>query len=222
MLLEIIAHTPSRLIIGALAGAAVAILLAALLGWHALRRLLNVPRVPRPPSMYVVLVALWTGVVGLAGAAVAMALLLRDHQPVETPTRLAEVRCQAVGPDRVQLELRAAVAGKTASAADPERYEVSGDACVVSLVLVELRPSLGFLGPTHLLRIGGVGSSASARERPSMNPSWLTPRAQSGMAPIDLLVQGARTVSLPVPAGGDRFYLTASPDGPALEKAGQT
>ncbi|HVR63065.1 MAG TPA: hypothetical protein VMU50_14280, partial [Polyangia bacterium] len=170
MLLEIIAQTPSRLIVGALAGAAVAILLAAVLGWHALRRLLDVPRVPRPLSMYVVLTALWTAVAGVSGAAVTMALLLRDHRPVEAPTRLAELRCQAIGPDRVQIELRPAMAGKTASAAEPERYEVPGDACLVSVVLVDLRPQLGFLGPTHLLRIGGIGSPASARERPSVNP----------------------------------------------------
>ena len=222
MLLETIAHTPSRLIIGALAGAAVAVLLTALLGWHAIRRLFNVPRVPRAPAMYVVLVALWTAVLAVSCAAVAMAFLLRDHQPVEGPTRLAELRCQAVGPNRVQVELRAAPVRKTAGAADPERHEVPGDACVVSVVLVDLRPTLSFLGPIHLARIGRAGSPASARERPSINPRWLMPLAPPGIAPVDLLVQGVREFSLRLPAGGDRFYLTASPDGPALEKVGQT
>ena len=216
-MLEVISHTPSRLIAGALAGAALALLLAVVLGWHALRRLFNVPRVPRPPAMYVVLVALWTAVAALSGAAVAMALLLRDHRATDVRARLAEVHCQTLGPDRVQVELKAAPA--LAGVADPERYEVPGDSCVVSVVLVDLRPGLHILGPTRLLRFSGVGSQASTRERPSLNPDWLTPRAPGRLLPVNLLVQDARTVSLPVPAGGERFYLLALPDGPVLEKA---
>ncbi len=178
-MLEVISHTPSRLIIGATVGALIAVLLAGLLGWHALRRLFNVPRVPRPKAMYVVL--------------------------------------QAVGAGRVQVELTASPPAK--GAPDPERYEIPGDSCLVSVVLVDLWPSLRILGPTRLWRVAGVGSQANARARPSVNPDWLTPRASQGLTPVDLLVHDARKVSLPVPAGGERFYLLASPDGPALEKA---
>jgi hypothetical protein len=84
---------------------------------------------------------------------------------------------------------------------------------------VDLRSGLGILGPTRLSRIEGVGSQAGALERPRVNPEWLTPRASPRLAPINLLVHDARQTSLSVPVGGERFYLLASPSGPALEKA---
>lgn len=195
-------------------GGALAVLLAVVLGWHALRRLFNVPRVPRPRAMYVVLVALWAAVVALSGAAVAMALLLRDHQAADGRTRLGEVRCQVLGADRVEVELTAV----PARVGDPERYQVAGDSCLISVVLVDLRPQLSILGPTRLWRIAGVGSQASARLRPSVNPEWLTPDGWPHLRPVNLLVAGTRQISLPVPAGGERFYLLTSPDGPTLEK----
>ncbi|HXI60172.1 MAG TPA: hypothetical protein VNO55_29110 [Polyangia bacterium] len=222
-MLQVISHTPSRLIIGALVGAAVAVLLAAVLGWHALRRLFGVPRVPRPRATYMALVTLWAGMLALSGAAVVMALLLRDHQAVDGRTRLAELRCQAVGPGRVQMELTTTPSSATdqpsAPALAPERYEIQGDACVVSVMQIDLRSGLGILGPTRLSRIEGVGSQTGALERPRVNPEWLTPRASQRLAPINLLVHDARQTSLSVPAGGERFYLLASPSGPALEKA---
>ncbi|HEY2901562.1 MAG TPA: hypothetical protein VGL59_13355 [Polyangia bacterium] len=225
--LEIISHAPARLTIGALIGGSLALMLAAVLGWHALRRLFSVPRVPRPPATYVALVILWAAMVAVSGASVAVALLLRDHQAVDGRTRLAELRCQAVAPGRVQMELTTPSPHPTDQPTGPERYEIQGDACVVSVVLVDLRSGLQILGPTRLSRIEVIGSQAGAPAetiartigRPRVNPGWLTPHASERMVPINLLVNDTRQTSLSVPADGEPFYLVASPSGPALEKA---
>ncbi|HEX3697893.1 MAG TPA: hypothetical protein VH374_21145 [Polyangia bacterium] len=207
-------------------GGSLALLLAAVLGWHALRRLFGVPRVPRPPATYVALVILWAATVAVSGASVAVALLLRDHQAVDGRARLAELRCQAVAPGRVQMELTTPSPHPAGQPAGPERYEIQGDACVVSVVLVDLRSGLQILGPTQLSRIEVVGSQtgalagtgAGAVRRRRVNPGWLTPGTSQQMAPINLLVNDTRQISLSVPADGEPFYLVASPNGPALEK----
>jgi hypothetical protein len=213
--LAIVNQAPSKLIAGAIVGGSLALLLAVVLGWHALRWLFGVPRVPRPRSTYVVLVALWAAMVAVSGAAVVVGLLLRDHQAVDSRTRLAELRCQTVTPDRVAVELTTLPGGVARS----ERYEMQGDSCAVSVVLVNLRPSLRLLGPTWLSRIAEVGSPAGSLVRAHVNPDWLTPPAAGRIRPLDLLIHDTQKTTLAVPAGGARFFLLASPEGASLEKA---
>jgi len=203
-----IAQVPGKLLCGALVGLALAAALTLLLGWHGLRRMFGVPRVPRPRAMYVVLGGFWLALVVGCSAAVATIVLLRDYRRVDRPTELAEVSCAPTGQDRAQLQLR-----PTPPAA-PERYDVPGDACVVWVEQVELRSGLGSLGVHALSRVERVGPIA----RPVVNPGWLTPRPPRARGFVDLVVRRAATIPVAVPRGaGGRLVLVSSPSGPTVQ-----
>jgi hypothetical protein len=200
----ILSHVPLKLLCVALVGLAAVAFLTVVLGWHALRRLFDVPRVPKPSAMYLALGALWIGVVIIGAASLATIAMLRDHRPVDAPTTLADVRCEPVGPDRVRLELR------TSPAAAPETYEVPGDAnaCTVWVRQVVLRPGLGLLGVRVLSRIEGVGPVRF-------------PAAAYGYRFIDLVAR--RTEALPVAVPPDaqlHSVLVSSLSGPVLTNGG--
>src|SRR5262245_31755458 len=202
-----LAQVPGKLLFIALVGVALTGALTLLLAWHALRRLFGVPRVPRPPAMYVALTGFWMALVAICSAAIAMIALLRDYRRVDQATELAEVRCAPVGQDRVQMELR------PAPLASPERYEVAGDACIVWVNRVELRPGLGRFGLHALSRIEAVGPIA----RPSANPAWLTPHPKRAHRLVNLLFRSAQLVPVAVPRdSGARVVLVSSPTGPVI------
>src|SRR5580692_11807876 len=167
-MIALFSHAPLRLVVGAIAGAALAAILAAQLGWHAYRRLFGVPRVPRGRATYVVMAALWGGLLAACGAAVVMALMLRDQQPVDAGHPLVELRCEAIAPGHLRVEL------SSPPSPTPEHYDLEGDACVVSVVAVELRPALRILGLRELARVDGVGPLP----RPRVNAEWLTPHPE--------------------------------------------
>jgi hypothetical protein len=205
-----LAQVPGTLLYGAIAAMTMAAVLTMLLGWHALRRLLGIPRVPRPRAMYVVLGGFWIALVAACSAAVATIAMLRDYRPVDRATALAEVRCAPVGLDRAEAELRAA------PAAPPERYQVEGDACIVWVNQVELRPGLGRFGVRALSRVEGVGPIA----RPGANPDWLTPRPQGPRGLVNLLVRRTETVPVAVPLDASaRLTIVSSPSGPTVRQS---
>jgi hypothetical protein len=208
-MIALFSHVPGRLLGVALVGAALGALLAAHLGWHALRRLFGIPHIPRGRSSYVLMAVLWGGLVALCGGSLAIARMLRDHQPVDGRTPLAELRCQAVAPGRLQMQLVAPPSRAL------ERYDLQGEACVVSVVEVELRPWLGILGMRQLSRVDGVGASP----RPLANAEWLTPRPGRPRRFLDVLVRDTRTVPLAVPADASpRLLIVPSRDGPLLTR----
>jgi hypothetical protein len=196
-----------------LGGAAVVVILTAfltiVLGWHAARRIWDVPRVPRPAALYVVLGALWLGF-GLGCAAIAFGIvLLRDHALADGRTPLAEVRCAKLSPARVRVEL---VAPNTAAV---ERYELDGDACSLQVRKLGLRAPWRILGLDPLLRIERVGHES----RPLANPAWLTPREPGGAGLVNVLVQESRAVPIVIPPdqpGRQRLVSTADGE-PKLE-----
>ena len=206
-MIAVFSHSPVRLVVVAIVGAVLVAMLAAHLGWHGLRRLFGVPRVPRGRATYVVMVALWSGLAAACSAAVLMALMLRDHQPAEDGHPLVELRCETIAPDHLQVELTAP------TSLTPERYDLGGDTCVVSVVEVELRSGLRILGLRQLARVDSVGS----RPRPRANADWLTPRPGQEGRLLNLLVRRTQRVSVVVPADAQQHFLVvASPGGPAL------
>jgi hypothetical protein len=203
-----LAQVPGTLLATVLIGGALTVALTALLAWHAARRLLDIPRVPKPPAMYVALGGCWLALVAGCAAAIATIVLLRDYRRVDSPTELAEVRCTPTGEDRAQVDLRP---GPLAPA---ERYEVEADGCVVWVNHVELRPGLSALGVRALSRVEGVGTFA----RRAVNPTWLRPRAQQQGRFVNLLVRRAETVPVAVPmTTGTRVVLVSSPGGPVIQ-----
>jgi hypothetical protein len=199
------------------AGAAVAIVLtavvSALLAWHGLRRVLDIPRVPRPRAMYWALAVVWAVLATACAGTVMAAFLLRDHERLVGRTQIGELRCEATGPGRVRVEL------KTAKPSGPaaERYDIDGDACVVSVREVELRPGLRALGIHDLARVYGVGPEAL----PTAGPSWLTLDTAGGARLLGLVVRRTHAVPVVVPADPkQRFVLVAAPGrDPVLEPA---
>jgi hypothetical protein len=208
----LLAETPARLIGGAAAAIALTATVSILIVRHALRRLLDVPRIPRSRAIYYLLAAAWGLLVTCAAATAMAALLLRDLRPLDGRTAIGEVTCQATAPGhlRAEVTLRAPVA------AAPERYDIQGEACVVSVLEVELRPGLRALGLDVLARVDGVG----ALVRPSTNPRWLTPDDRPSARLLGLVVRRTRATPIVVPPDPkQRFVLVAAPgQDPALER----
>jgi hypothetical protein len=208
---EILRQVPAKLLWCALLAVLFGAALTLLLGWHGIRRMAGIPRVTRPREMYVALSTLWLVLVTTGLAAIGTMFLLRDHRRVDGRTELAEVRCQAVGPDRLRMEIR------TSPSAAPERYDLEGDVCVVWVNQVELRPGLAVLGVGAVSRIDRVGPLA----RPNANPEWLTPRPVAGRRLMDLVVRSTQSVPVTVPVDAQtRQVVLSSPGaGPTLEPA---
>jgi hypothetical protein len=158
--------------------------------------------------MYVLMVVLWGGLLAALGATTLLAFMLRDYAPVDGLTPLAELRCEAATPGHLGAEVLA-LPSRTL-----EFYDVPGEACVVSVVEVELRPWLRPLGLRRLWRVDAVGSFSL----PRATSEWLTRPGQRRHL-VDLLVRGTRNVSLVAPATPhQRFLIVPSPTGPALER----
>jgi len=204
----LLAQVPNKLLWGAIVGVALLAVLTVVLAWHGLRRVFDLPRVPKPRAMYVVLGGSWLALVAICSAAIGAIALLRDYRQVDRPTQLAEVRCAVADLDRLELELR------PPSSRTPERYDVTGDACIVWVKQIELRPGLGGLGLRALSRVEGVGPVV----RPAANPSWLTPQPQRARRLVDLFVRHTTTVPVTVPLDQRaRLVLVSSPTGPTLQ-----
>ena len=204
----LLAQVPNKLLGGAIVGVVLLAALTLLLAWHGLRRLFDMPRVPKPRAMYVVLAGSWLALVTVCSAAIGAIALLRDYRQVDRPTQLAEVRCVVADLDRLELELRSPASPR------PERYDVAGNACIVWVKQVELRPGLGRLGLRALSRVEGVGPVV----RPAANPGWLTPQPQRAGRLVDLFVRHTATVPVTVPLDQQaRLVLVSSPTGPTLQ-----
>jgi len=190
----LVVQMPLKLISTAVVGLFAFAVLTLLLGWHGVRRLMDVPRVPRPRVLYLTLGALWIGLVTIGSMSAGTLLLLRDHQRVDAGTRLADVRCEPVGPDRIQAEL------KMPLAAAPELYDFPGAACQVWVRQVQLRPGLGLLGVSVLSRVESVGPV----RRPAVNSErgWL-----------DLVARRIETISVAVPADAQVHSVLVSSGG---------
>ena len=206
----LLAQVPGKLLGGVVLGVLVLVALTLLLAWHGLRRVFDVPRVPRPRAMYVALGAVWLTLATACAGALGAIVLLRDYRNVDRPTELAEVRCAAVDDGRMRLDLHAA------SVAAPETYQIEGDVCVIWVKQVELRPGLQRLGIRALSRVEGVG----ALVRPAANPDWLTPQPRGAGRLVNLVVRDTRTVPVAIPIDAPtRTVLISSPTGPALRQS---
>jgi hypothetical protein len=185
---------------------------SAVLVWHGLRRLLDVPRIPRPRALYWVMTFAW-GLLGTACVATVMAaLLLRDHKRLDGRTEIGVIRCEATAPGQVRVEVKT----PTSSTAAAERYDVAGETCVVSVKEIELRPALQALGVRALVRVDGVGSVV----RPAAGPSWLAPdRAGGGAGLFGLVIRRTHAASVVVPADPSRRFVVVARPGqePVLE-----
>ena len=197
----ILSQVPLKLLCVAFVGMAAAVFLTGFLIWHGLRRVLDVPRVPRPSGMYVALGALWLTASVVGAMSVGTIILMRDHQRIDAPTALGDVRCEPLG-DHLRVELR------TSREAAPEQYDVAGGACTVWVRQVELRPGMGLLGVRVLSRIESVGQV----RRPTV-----VQRSRI----IDLVARRTEAVPVAVPLDAQAHaVLVSSLSGPVLTGSG--
>src|SRR5687767_1157673 len=96
-------QAPTWLVVLAITSIALGAFLLLLLGWHVVRRILDVPRVPRGAGTYAVMVSFC--VLSIAGGATALvvAAALGDWQTQVGPSPVAEVHCRRTAPNRVEV-----------------------------------------------------------------------------------------------------------------------
>src|SRR5437764_1476255 len=90
-------HAPAPLVVFGITGSAIGGLLLFMLVWHALRRLLDLPRIPRGPGFYLFMVIACAVLFGGGVMSLILASALDDWEPVRDHAALAEVRCQRAG-----------------------------------------------------------------------------------------------------------------------------
>jgi hypothetical protein len=200
-------QAPARLIVGVIVVAGFFVLLSASLGWHALLRARGTPRVPLARTTYVLAAVVWAALIAALGMAVVIVFLLRDNRAIDGRTPLAELRCETVSPGHLRAELT------TRTSRAPEQYDLRGESCAVSVLEVNLRPSLRIFGVRELSRVEGMGPL----ERPRANPDWLTPHPSGQRRLLNLVVQGAHRTWVAVPPSREKRTLVASPNGGQLE-----
>lgn len=185
------------------------------LGWHALRRVLDSPRIPLGGATYFILGLLCVGLLAVAAVPLGVGQLLREHALVDgAGTRVAEVRCTPAGAGKVRISFTPTRSPDGAA----EQVESAGPDCRLSAELVTLRSLPARLGLGALVRVTNVGEAT----RPSGLPSWALPGPNSPPPfPMALLVRQARVTSVQAAAdAGAIYHLVASPHGVTLERAG--
>ena len=185
------------------------------LGWHALRRVLDSPRVPLSGATYFVLGVLCLALLVVAAVPLGVAQVLRQHARVNGDrTQVGEVRCTKAGAGKVRITFVRAGGGDS----PPEQVESTGPSCRLSAEVVTLRGLPARLGLGTLVRITRMGEAA----RPSDVPAWLLPAPDVPPPfPFALLVRGSRLTALQATPDERAVYqLVATPAGVALERAG--
>jgi hypothetical protein len=199
-------HAPGSLVVFGITCTAVGVLVLVVLGWHAARRLLDVPRVPRGAGSYALWVVACAALLGAGIVSLCIAASLDDWPSAPGPAPLAEVRCQRLSPSTARLSF---VPLSASGGRGPEEVETV-ESCSLALQRLRFSSSLARFGLVERQRLARVGS----RLRPLDTPEWRAlPR------PLGAPVAQAATQDLAVPAPDDQPYRVLSDDkGLRLEK----
>lgn len=185
-------HAPGPLV--ALGGIALATggALLVLLAWHALRRMLDRPRVPLRAGVYVVLVLLCAALSGAGFFALTVASALGDWAPLPADGVVAEVRCRMQDGRLAMSFVPIGPAGRP----EPEESATStGTSCDVGGEVLRFRPALSWLGLDTAHRVFRIG----AQGRTTKTPAWRAlPR------PLGIELGQTRPETVAVPAAADR------------------
>ena len=201
-------HLPARIVVAGVSMMLVSVFLTVVLARYGFRRAFDVPRIPKPPAIFVVLGALWAAATIGAAGAVVTAGMLRDRVRVDGLTRLADLRCEAPQPGRVRLTVAWAANGRS------ETYDGEGAACSMQVRQLTLRAPLRALDVPAVADIERVGAAS----RVDGSTQWLSPDSWRGRRVLQALSRDARVIPIVVPPEpGARYVIVSSPDGtPAL------
>ena len=151
-------HAPGSLVVFGITGTAIGAILILVLGWHVARRVLDVPRIPRGPGFYVMMVIACLASLGAGVIALAVAAGLEDWQGIPGKSPLAEVQCHRLTPATARLSF---VPFREDGARGPEEVETV-DSCDLVVQRLRLARPFARFGLEERYRLARVGT----RRRP--------------------------------------------------------
>jgi hypothetical protein len=201
-------HAPTGLVVLAITGIALGALLLLLLGWHVVRRLLDVPRIPRGVGMYAVLVGVC--VLSIAGgtSALAVAAALDDWQTPPGPTAIAEVHCRRIAPTRVEVSY--VTLGPDGTRGAEEKQTIEALPCEIAVERLHFPQALARLGLAERHRLARIGSYRLA----TATPDW---RALPQPLGLPIAYADAQQVAIPT-EDGVPYRVLADDRGVRVEK----
>jgi hypothetical protein len=200
-------QSPTWLVVLAITSIALGALLLVMLGWHVVRRILDVPRVPRAGALYALMVTTCALSIAAGVTALAVAAALGDWQAQIGPSAMAEVHCRRVGAAR---ELSFTPLGPDGRRGPEETQTAEELPCAVGVERLRFHPPLGRLGLIERLRLARVG----AVSRPTTTPSW---RALPQPFGVPIASLEAQQVAIPTDDGA-RYRLVADEGALRIEK----
>jgi hypothetical protein len=201
-------RAPTSLVVLAITGIALGAALLVLLGWHVVRRILDVPRVPRGRALYVILVGTCTLCIAAGVTALALAAALGDWQTQIGPSAVAEAHCRRVGPTRVELSF--VPLGPDGQRGPEETQTIESLPCELAVERLHFSGALARLGLIERLRLARVG----AIRRPTTTPLW-----RALPQPLGLPIASAEAQQVAIPTeDGASYRVVADDRGVRVEK----
>jgi hypothetical protein len=201
-------QAPGWLVVLAITSIVLGAALLVLLAWHVVRRLLDVPRIPRGRGLYAILVSLCALFIVEGVTALAVAAALGDWRAPIGAGTVAEVRCRRTGPTRVELGY--VPIDPDGQRGPEEKQTIEALPCQVAVERLRFLPALARLGLIERLRLARVG----ALDRPTSTPVW-----RSLPQPMGLPIALAETQRLAIPSeDGANYRVVADDRGVRAEK----
>lgn len=200
-------QAPTWLVVLAITSIALGAVLLLVLGWHMVRRVLDVPRVPRGAGFYSAVVLLCLISIGGGVTALAVASALDDWQK-QTGPAIAEVHCRRTGPSKIELGY--VTIGSDGKRAPEETQTLESVPCEVAVERLHFPPSLARLGLMERHRLARIGSV----RRPTSIPLW-----RSLPQPLGLPIASAEAQQVAIPSeDGAPYRVVADDRGVRAEK----
>jgi hypothetical protein len=155
--------------------------------------LLDIPRVPRGPGSYVLLVLASLVLLVCGVGALIVAAALDDWQAVPVRGALAEVQCHPLTPTGARLSLVALGADGARGAEEVETVEATP--CDLAVERLRFIPALARFGLVERHRVARLGG----RRRPLTTPPW---RALPDPLGVPVAVASDHQLSVPPDDGG--------------------
>jgi len=200
-------QAPTWLVVLAITSIALGTLLVLLLGWHLVRRMLDVPRIPRGAAFYTLAVVTCVASIASGVTALAVAAALNDWQSHAGPGAIAEVHCRRTGPNRVELSY--VTIGADGRRGPEETQAIEALPCAVAVERLHFPQALVRLGLMERHRLSGVG----AAKRTSI-PVW---RALPQPMGLPIAYAEAQQVAIPSEDGAP-YRVVADDRGVRVEK----
>jgi hypothetical protein len=194
-------QAPTWMVVLAITSISLGAVLLVLLGWHAVRRLMDVPRVPRARAVYALLVTVCTLSIGAGVTALALASALADWQTQVGPSAVAEVHCRRTGPTRVELSF--VPIGPNGQRGAEETQPIEALPCAVAVERLHFHQALARLGLIERMRLARVGDV----RRPTSTPVW-----RALPQPLGLPIASADAQQIAIPTEDGAPYRVVADD----------